>query len=120
MPESKEVAPIHIKPRFNTNLRARFREGRVAADWSARALAFEVGMTAQAMSQFELGKQRLDLENFMLACEVMGLNVCWVLKGAGSMFDEGGPIKQENRAPRTKPARRKKAILVPPKPKPEV
>ena len=99
------------------NLRARFREGREAAEWSRQALGFEIGMSPQAMSQFELGKQRLDLENFMLACEVMGLNVCWVLKGKGTMFEEGGPIKQTDRPARKKPARRTRTPLVAPKPK---
>jgi transcriptional regulator with XRE-family HTH domain len=78
----------------------RFREGRKAVGLSAAAVGEALGMSAQAVSQFELGKQRLDLEKFVAACDAMRLNVRWVLKGLGEMFEGPAPIPKKGRRAR--------------------
>jgi transcriptional regulator with XRE-family HTH domain len=81
----------------------RFREGRKAAGLSSAALGQAIGMSPQAISQFERGLQRLDLEKFVAACDAMHLNVRWVLKGLGKMFEGPAPAPKSGR-----PAKRKK------------
>lgn len=87
VPENKEVAPGKLKPGFvYPDYVARFKEGRKAAGYSSIKLGKEIGLTPQALLQFESGKQQLKLEKFVAACEVMGLDFNWVLRGEGLMF----------------------------------
>jgi transcriptional regulator with XRE-family HTH domain len=105
---SEAIEAPEIKQGFKPKYRARFRQGRIEAGWSGRALAFEIGITAQAISQFELGKEAISLDNFLLACTKLNLSVYWVLKHRGEMFEEGGPTPTSGRV-RKKPAKRSPA-----------
>lgn len=94
MPEAIE-AP-EIKQHFHAYCE-RFREGRKAAGMTATALGEAIGLSPQAISQFEIGKQRLDLEKFVAACDALRLNVRWVLKGMGAMWEGKAPASSKPR-----------------------
>lgn len=84
------IAPAQLKHYFVALYGMRFREGRKASGVKLGSLAAQLGMSQQAILQFETGKQRLDLERFVAACDACGLSVRWVLKGLGEMW-EGEP-----------------------------
>lgn len=87
-----EIVPQHFQPYCE-----RFREGRKAAGVSSIALGQAIGMSPQAISQFERGLMRLDLEKFVAACDALHLNVRWVLKGLGDMFEGRPPASKQGR-----------------------
>jgi transcriptional regulator with XRE-family HTH domain len=100
VPESEEVAPKKLKQDFaQPDYVARFKEGRKAAGFSSITLGKEVGLSAQAILQFESGKQQLKLEKFVAACEVMQLDFNWVLRGEGLMFSYTGKAPKYNFKP---------------------
>ncbi len=69
----------------------RFAEARAIAGVSLKTVAAGAGVSIAAISQFELGKQSLRLDTFVLACAALHLNPAWVLMGAGKMFLTGRP-----------------------------
>ena len=99
-----------LKQNFSADYRVRFRQGRQAAGFSLRAVGEACGISLQAISQFERGAQRLDLENFVLACDVMNLNVRWVLRGLGEMFEGSQPIPTRKSG---RPARQRSVVSAP-------
>jgi transcriptional regulator with XRE-family HTH domain len=86
MPEVEIVAASKLKQSLNPEYGVRFRQGRKAAGVGPLAIATALGVSEQTVLQFETGKQRLDLERFAAACEVVGLNAQWVLFGQGKML----------------------------------
>lgn len=97
MPETETVDEVKIKPSLNTELRARFKDGRKRAGKSYEAVGKAAGVSLQSISQFEKGLQRLDIEAFAAACEFLRLDVRWVLFGRGEMFDGPTPIPKKGR-----------------------
>lgn len=104
MVEPESVTEPKVKPGLNTEIGARFRQGREAAGIPVTHVAAAINAKFQSISQFELGKQRLDLEVFTAACEVLRLNVRWVLLGRGAMQDEKAISKLIGK--HSRPARR--------------
>jgi transcriptional regulator with XRE-family HTH domain len=100
VPESEEVAPKNLKQGLpHPDYVTRFKEGRKAAGYSSIKLGKEIGITPQALLQFESGKQQLKLEKFIAACEAMGLDFNWVLRGEGLMFSYTKKPSQHNFKP---------------------
>lgn len=102
MPEFEEVAPESLKPDTHG---ARFREGRKETGYSARAVGIAIGISAQAMHQFETRGEGLSLNNFVAACALLNLNVRWVLTGQGSRFEHGQPASAPKRGRTSKAGR---------------
>ncbi|WP_161599636.1 helix-turn-helix domain-containing protein [Hymenobacter nivis] len=101
---AEQADSSQVKQRLQEDYRLRFREGRKAAGFSQGAVGQAVGISTQAVGQFELGAQRLDLENFVAACDAMHLNVRWVLKGLGEMFEGSRPVPSKAKG---RPARKR-------------
>jgi transcriptional regulator with XRE-family HTH domain len=81
-----DIAP-KIKQEFTpTDYQKRFKEGRLAAGASLQSVAEAVGISLQAIGQFELGKQSMKIDNFLKACEFLNLRTDYVLHGTGSRF----------------------------------
>lgn len=74
-----------------TEYQRRFKEGRLAAGASLQSVAEAVGISLQAIGQFELGKQSMKIENFLKACEHLQLRTDWVLHGTGARFTGARP-----------------------------
>jgi transcriptional regulator with XRE-family HTH domain len=90
--ENETVAAEDLKEAAEpTTYRQRFREARELTGYSAQALAHAIGISAQAMHQFEHNKQALTIDKFVAACAVLNANVRWVLNGWGSKFEHGQP-----------------------------
>ncbi|RPD50042.1 XRE family transcriptional regulator [Hymenobacter sediminis] len=82
-----------VKQEFTpTAYQRRFKEGRIAAGASLKAVADEVGVSLQTIGQFELGKQSMKIDNFLKACEALHLRTDWVLHGTGPMFTGARPV----------------------------
>jgi transcriptional regulator with XRE-family HTH domain len=86
-----------VKQYLQQDYTARFREGRKASGVRLLDLAATLGISQQAILQFETGKQRLDLERFVAACDALKLNVRWVLKGLGEMWEGPAPVSKKAR-----------------------
>ena len=78
----------------------RLREGRLLAGASLSVVAAAVGLSPQAISQCERGRQRLDVEKLVAVCEALGLNVRWVLTGRGGVWEGPAPTPRKPRAAR--------------------
>ena len=83
-----------------TDYQARFSMARKAAGVSLKSVAESAGVSFQAISQFERGRQSLTISVFLKACEALNLNTSFILHGTGPMFTPGGapgPTKQAGR-----------------------
>jgi transcriptional regulator with XRE-family HTH domain len=85
VPESEEVALKTLKQEA-TSYQSRLRQGRLASKLPLAVVAKAMGKTVQYVSQFELGRNQLTVEQFLLACSVLRLRTEWVLHGRGAMF----------------------------------
>jgi len=100
---SEAIEAPEIKQELNPTFHARFREGRKLAGYSLRAVGEAAGVSLQAISNFEAGRQQLQLANFIAACDLLHLNVRWVLKGLGTMWEGGPPARTKPRTARRVP-----------------
>jgi transcriptional regulator with XRE-family HTH domain len=104
LPEEAPAPPADAVTDNRTDYQKRFGQGRKEAGLTLQELGDAVGMSPQAVSQFERGKDSISLVNFLAAVAAMGLRVEWVLTGRGRMWEKNPPAKQE---PRKRAAARK-------------
>jgi transcriptional regulator with XRE-family HTH domain len=89
------------KSKQPTDYQRRLQQARKAAGMTCQQLGEELGMSRQSISQFELGKQSMDIATFLKACHTVGVHSTWVLEGTGPMLMSSVTPRQTPR-----PARR--------------
>lgn len=70
----------------------RLQEAREELLYPLPQLGEAVGMSFQAISQFEKGISSMSLEKFLRLCQVLHLRTEWVLHGRGARFEGGPPV----------------------------
>jgi transcriptional regulator with XRE-family HTH domain len=102
VPESEEVALKTLKQEA-TSYQSRLRQGRLDSKLPLAVVAKAMGKTVQYVSQFELGRNQLTVEQFLLACSVLRLRTEWVLHGRGAMFAGEPQAPKRGRAAKRTP-----------------
>lgn len=64
----------------------RLEQGRLAAGWTLKDLAQQLGVSLQNVSQVEKGRQSMTVERLLDTCAALNLRTEWVLHGTGRQF----------------------------------